>query len=51
MEEGWRRKEKNADGGGGEGACNSVAALGEEMGRGLLEIGVVRILEEQLLTN
>lgn len=53
MEKGWRRKEKkkNADGGGGKGACNSVAVLGEEMGRGLPEIGVVRILEKQSLTN
>lgn len=27
-------RKKNADGGGGEGAWNLVAALGEEMGRG-----------------
>lgn len=46
-----KRKTTNTDGGGGQGACNPVAALGEETGRGggEPEVGVVRSLEERSL--
>lgn len=46
-----KSKTTNTDGGGGQGACNPVAALGEETGRGggEPEVGVVRSLEEQSL--